>query len=111
MHATVTSKLKAATFLTLCFDGWSRAQGSDHLLGFTAATCGMAVFLDFKNTTDRKITSAYMLEQMDLVMQKHGILDKVAGIVTDTPCSMQGLWRAIEEKYPQIVAMGAGRTF
>ncbi|KAJ9522215.1 hypothetical protein QJQ45_008041 [Haematococcus lacustris] len=55
-------------------DGWSRTQGSEHLLGFCAALPGgSSVFLDVVLTQDHSVTSDFMLAKITQILEKHNL--------------------------------------
>ncbi|KAJ9529037.1 hypothetical protein QJQ45_007108 [Haematococcus lacustris] len=103
----VTQRLTRAQFFALTLDGWSRTQGSEHLLGFCAALPGgSSVFLDVVLTQDHSVTSDFMLAKITQILEKHNLTGKICGLVTDTPSSMQKLWCLVEAAMPKVLAMG-----
>ncbi|KAJ9507924.1 hypothetical protein QJQ45_021273, partial [Haematococcus lacustris] len=70
----VTQRLTRAQFFALTLDGWSRTQGSEHLLGFCAALPGgSSVFLDVVLTQDHSVTSDFMLAKITQILEKHNL--------------------------------------
>ncbi|KAJ9520208.1 hypothetical protein QJQ45_030152 [Haematococcus lacustris] len=70
----VTQRLNRAQFFALTLDGWSRTQGSEHLLGFCAALPGgSSVFLDVVLTQDHSVTSDFMLAKITQILEKHNL--------------------------------------
>ena len=61
--------LESAKYIQLSFDGWSRTQGTHHILGYTAATFGMACFLDFAATGEEQVTAEFIAAKFDEVRQ------------------------------------------
>ncbi|GAX79876.1 hypothetical protein CEUSTIGMA_g7316.t1 [Chlamydomonas eustigma] len=83
-------------YLTLSCDGWSRTQGKEHLLGFTACdpSSGMVVFLDFVSNADsERCNGQFTLEKTLEIAMKHSMLsNKVSFVVTDTASVMKSYW-------------------
>lgn len=102
----VDSKMAKAVYLQMSFDGWSRTQGTHHLLGYTAGSFGMTCFLDFIATKENHCTAKYMMEQFEAIVKKHGLGDKISGLITDNPSPMRRCWDLLGVKYPKLQCCG-----
>ena len=80
MWLEVVKLIASQRYICLAFDGWSRSQGSNHLLGYTAtnACSGVSCFLDFVATDDKRCTAAFMCEELDRLILKHHLVGKVS---------------------------------
>lgn len=106
-HVTLVSAgMASASFVSLTFDGWSRTQGADHLLGFCVATWGACYFLDFVATGGNSCTAEYLKEQYEFIVAKHHLEGKVTAVITDTPAVMRKSWSLLAAAYPQLQCLG-----
>ncbi|GAX79875.1 hypothetical protein CEUSTIGMA_g7315.t1 [Chlamydomonas eustigma] len=81
-------------YLTLSCDGWSRTQGKEHLLGFTACdpSSGMVVFLDFVSNADsERCNGQFTLEKTLEIAMKHSIM--LSNKETESEVKLSRPWR------------------
>ena len=71
--------------MQMSFVGWSRTQGTQHLMGNTAGSFGMTCFLDFTATEENRCTAKNMMEQFEAIVKKNGLGDKISGLITENP--------------------------
>lgn len=87
--AHVQQVLAGAVYITLATDGWSRKQGDRHIINFMACYPGNAVFIDMHAAGAEKVTASYMFDSIQECLTNHGLKQKLAAVVTDTPNVMK----------------------
>ncbi|GAX78182.1 hypothetical protein CEUSTIGMA_g5624.t1 [Chlamydomonas eustigma] len=97
MDKRVKNHIAASPYVCVCFDGWSRVQGQGHVLGFTAvnAAADMSVFLDFVPTDQEGCTAQFQFQKFERILEKHSLVMKTAGLVTDTTSVMKVVWNKV----------------
>jgi hypothetical protein len=100
VHEGVKEKIAKTEWLTVTEDGWSRTQGSSHLINFMLCAWGFSIFQDMVEATVDKVTAEYQLQKTTEFLQKHELTARLAAVVTDTPAVNQKYWRLLQEWAP-----------
>lgn len=100
IFCTVAAEVKAAIcrapYVVLFLDGWSRSQGSNHILNFMAAIPGFCFFMDMAAANTQSCTASYMTGQVIEVIARHNLGSKLVAVVTDTLAVMKKMWAQLQ---------------
>lgn len=93
---SVKATIRKAPYVTLLSDGWSRRQGSNHILNFMVSMPKACFFIDLAAANESSCTGEYIKEQITATIDRHGLRGKTVCVLTDTPPVMQKAWRLLE---------------
>lgn len=112
VFALVHLSLAQSKWFTASADGWSRTQGSQHIINFMLASYGFSFFTDMRKCeAGESVTADFMLQETLGVIKRHKVLPKLAAIVTDTPNTMKSFWEKVKSWAADNNTYFVGRFF
>ena len=105
LNEVTKRKIKNATMVSICSDGWEDQNVKHHINFVAIIPKEKPIFIESVCTKSMKMTGKNIAKLLLRFIERIGA-PKVTSVVTDTAKNMQAAWAIIEAKYPHIHCNG-----